>query len=114
MRLPLLCVLICALAGAPAALADGSFTSSDGLLNKVWAGSVQTAQDMLAPGPVAQDWQGRGCTIDLSVLLLDGTGSDRRPYVGDESVINRTLDASSPHWDVQRSMLAWFAAHQQE
>jgi Bacterial alpha-L-rhamnosidase 6 hairpin glycosidase domain/Bacterial alpha-L-rhamnosidase C-terminal domain len=106
--------LVCALALAPAALADGSFTSSDGLLNQVWAGSIQTAQDMLAPGPLRQDWAGRDCTMDVPVAILDGTVRDRCPYIGDESVINRTLDASTPHWDVQRSMLSWFAAHQQE
>lgn len=108
------CALALALLLAPAALADGSFTSSDTLLNKVWAGSVQTAQDMIASGPVHQDWAGRDCSIDLPVVILDGTVRDRCPYVGDESVINRTLDASTPRWDVQRSMLAWFAAHQHD
>ena len=106
--------MICALALAPAASADGSFTSSDALLNKAWAGSVQTAQDMLAPGPLHQDWAGRDCTMEVPVAILDGTVRDRCPYIGDEAVINRTLDASTPHWDVQRSMLAWFAAHQHE
>jgi hypothetical protein len=75
---------------------------------------VQTAQDMLSPGPVHQDWAGRDCSIDVPVAILDGTVRDRCPYIGDEAVINRTLDASTPHWDVQRSMLAWFAAHQHE
>src|SRR3954470_2775936 len=106
--------MVCALAlvAAPAARADGSFFSSDPLLNQVWAGSVQTAQDMLEPGPLREDWLGRDCTIDVPVAVLDGTIRDRCPYVGDEAVINRTLDASTPRFDVQRSMLAWFAAHQ--
>src|SRR6476661_6537810 len=102
-----------ALAGAPAAAADvGSFTSSDPQLNAIWAGSVRTAQDMLAPGPLATDSIGRDCTIGVPVVLLDGVVRDRCPYVGDEAVIDRTLDVSTPHWDVQRSMLAWFAEHQ--
>ena len=102
-----------ALAGAPAAAADvGSFTSSDPQLNAIWAGSVRTAQDMLAPGPLATDSIGRDCTIGVPVVLLDGVVRDRCPYVGDEAVIDRTLDVSTPYWDVQRSMLAWFAEHQ--
>jgi len=109
--------MVCALAlvAAPAASgADGSFTSSDPLLNAVWAGSVRTAHDMIAPGPLREDWTGRDCTMDVPIVVLDGTVRDRCPYVGDEAVINRTLDASTPHYDVQRSMLAWFAAHQHE
>ena len=45
-------------------------------------------------------------------MILDGIVRDRCPYVGDEAVINRTLDASTPRWDVQRGMLGWFAANQ--
>src|SRR3954453_10300004 len=100
------------LATSHAALAAGTFTSSDPQLNAIWSASVQTAQDMLAPGPLSTDWIGRDCTIDLPVVLLDGVVRDRCPYVGDEAVIDRTLDASTPHWDVQRSTLAWFASHQ--
>ena len=109
--------MICALAlalAAPANAADGTFTSSDALLNKIWAGSVQTAQDMLVPGPLRQDWAGRDCTMDVPVAVLDGVVRDRCPYIGDEAVINRTLDASTPRYDVQRSMLVWFATHQHE
>jgi hypothetical protein len=97
---------------APAALAGGSFESSDLKLNKIWAQSVQTAQDMLAPGNLTTDWAGRPCAIAVPVVILDGTYRDRCPYIGDESVIDATLDASTPHFDVQRGMLDWFAAHQ--
>jgi len=107
-----LCALALVLATSHAALAAGTFTSSDPQLNAIWSASVRTAQDMLAPGPLSTDWIGRDCTIDLPVVLLDGVVRDRCPYVGDEAVIDRTLDASTPHWDVQRSMLAWFASHQ--
>ena len=103
-------VLACVL--APPALADGSFRSSDPQLDAIWSSSIKTAQDMLAPGPVAADWIGRPCRIDLPVVILDGVVRDRCPYVGDEAVINRTLDASTPHWDVQRAMLGWFAGAQ--
>src|SRR5262249_39021752 len=67
---------------------------------------------MLAPGPLQVDSAGRPCAIDLPVVLLDGVRRDRCPYIGDEAVIDRTLDASTPNWPVQRAMLAWFASHQ--
>ena len=107
-----LVLLACALAAPAAARADGSFTSSDLLLNRVWAGSVQTAADMLAPGPLATDSAGRPCAIDARVVILDGAVRDRCPYVGDEAVIDRTFDVSTPHWEIQRSMLAWFGGAQ--
>ena len=62
---------------APPALADGSFRSSDPELDAIWSGSVKTAQDMLAPGPIAADWIGRPCRIDLPVVILDGVVRDR-------------------------------------
>ena len=64
------------------------------------------------PGPIRVDWYGRDCAIDLPTVLVDGTTRDRCPPVGDEAVINRTLDASSPNWGAQRAMLAWFASAQ--
>lgn len=97
---------------APPALADGSFRSSEPQLDAIWSASVKTAQDMIAPGPIAADWLGRPCRIDLPVVVLDGVVRDRCPYVGDEAVINRTFDVSTPHWDVQRAMLGWFAGAQ--
>ena len=100
-----------ALAGTAAA-DGGSFTSSDPVLNAVWAGSARTAQDMLAAGPISVDSAGRPCAIALTAVLIDGTVRDRCPYIGDEAVIDRALDASTPNWDVQRAMLAWFAAAQ--
>jgi hypothetical protein len=106
-------VTACALAlSGPATGATGSFTSSDPGLDAIWGASVRTATDMIAPGPLQVDSAGRPCAIDLPFVLLDGTQRDRCPYVGDEAVIDRTLDASSPNWPVQRAMLEWFAAHQ--
>jgi hypothetical protein len=104
----LLATLLCGLAPANA-VASGSFASSDPQLDAIWAASVRTAEDMIAPGPLTADWLGRPCRIDLPVVLLDGTVRDRCPYIGDEAVIDRTLDASSPHWELQRAMLGWFA-----
>jgi hypothetical protein len=107
---PRLAVVLAALVLAPSATAaTGSFASSDPLLNTIWAGSVQTAQDMIAPGPLTQDWLGRPCKINLPTVLIDGVVRDRCPYIGDESVIDRTLDASTPNWPLQRAMLQWFA-----
>jgi hypothetical protein len=90
----------------------GSFSSSDPTLNAVWAASVRTASDMLVPGPLHRDALGRPCAIDLATVVVDGTVRDRCPYVGDEAVVGLTLDVSTPHWGVQRRMLAWFADHQ--
>jgi hypothetical protein len=92
----------------------GSFRVSDPLLNQIWTDSVRTAQDMIAPGPLQTDWAGRPCKIDLPTVLIDGLVRDRCPYIGDESVIDRTLDASTPDWGLQRDMLQWFAQHQHD
>jgi hypothetical protein len=110
----LLCAALLGLS-VPAAHTEGvggSFTSSDPLLNRIWSASVQTADDMLVPGPLATDWEGRPCAIALPAVIIDGIPRDGCPYVGDEAVIGRTLDASTPNWAVQRSMLTWFAAAQ--
>ena len=104
-------MLLAALVLAPSAGA-GSFRSSDPLVNRIWADSVQTATDMLAPGPLTVDSAGRPCPIALPEVIIDGAVRDRCPYVGDEWATGRTLDASDPHWSTQRSMLAWFAAAQ--
>jgi hypothetical protein len=103
-------LVVAALFLAPAAHAEGSgsFRSSDPLLNAIWADSVRTAQDMIAPGPLTVDWADRPCAIGLPTVLIDGLVRDRCPYIGDESVIDRTLDASTPNWALQRSMLEWF------
>jgi hypothetical protein len=108
--------VLAALLAAPAAAqaSTGTFHSSDPLLDRIWSGSVQTAQDMLAPGPLKVDWQNRPCPIDEPTVLLDGVVRDRCPYIGDESVIDRTLDASEPNWPVQRDMLQWFAGAQHD
>jgi Bacterial alpha-L-rhamnosidase 6 hairpin glycosidase domain/Bacterial alpha-L-rhamnosidase C-terminal domain len=90
----------------------GSFASSDPLLDRIWSASVRTAQDMLVPGPLTVDAEGRPCAIDVAVAIIDGVVRDRCPYVGDEAVTDRTLDASTPNWPVQRAMLLWFAKAQ--
>jgi hypothetical protein len=107
-------VAVAALVAAPAAAAAaaGTFHASDPKLDAIWSAGARTAADMLAPGPLTKDWLGRPCAIDEPVVLLDGVVRDRCPYVGDEAVIDATLDVSTPRWDVQRDMLAWFAAHQ--
>jgi hypothetical protein len=105
---------VLAAATAQADAGAGSFRSSDPLLNQIWAGSVRTAQDMIAPGPLQTDWAGRPCKIDLPTVLIDGLVRDRCPYIGDESVIDRTLDASTPDWPLQRAMLQWFAGAQHD
>ena len=48
----------------------------------------------------------------LQTVIVDGPERDRCPYAGDEAVIGRTLDVSTPRWAVQRAMLGWFGAHQ--
>ena len=114
---PLALLAVVAALAAPASRGDGgsgTFSSSDPLLNAIWSGSVRTAQDMIAPGPLQTDWAGRPCAIDLPVVLIDGLVRDRCPYIGDESVIDRTLDASTPNWPLQRAMLQWFAGAQHD
>jgi hypothetical protein len=81
-------------------------------LNRIWSAQSETAFGLLAPGPLTVDSANRPCAIDLPEVILDGAVRDRCPYVGDEWVIGRTLDASEPPWDTQRAMLAWFAAAQ--
>lgn len=90
----------------------GWFASSDPLLDRIWTASVDTSSDMVAPGDLQDDALGRPCPIAARVVILDGFIRDRCPYVGDESVTDLALDASDPHFAVQRSMLAWFAAAQ--
>jgi hypothetical protein len=102
------------LAAAPAAQAaptQGTFSSSDPLLNTVWTESVNSARDMISP-PVSLD--PRGCPIPASVktILLDGVVRDRCPYIGDEAVIDSTLLVSSADAAVETSMLRLFASLQ--
>lgn len=101
-------------AWTPDAFADtGSFSSSDPELDQIWAASVKTADDMLAPGGQQVDALGRPCPTPAgTTVILDGVVRDRCPYIGDESVIDLTYDAGDPHFDVQRGMLATFAAMQ--
>ena len=99
-------------APAHAGAASGSFQSSDPLLNRIWAASVKTADDMLVPGPIKLDSEGIPCAISVPTPIIDGIPRDGCPYIGDESVIDRTLDASTPDFAVQRAMLVWFADNQ--
>jgi hypothetical protein len=103
--------------GAASALADpgtGSFSTNDPLLDRIWTQSVRTATDMVVPGPLKVDVEDRPCAIDLPSVLIDGVLRDRCPYIGDEAVIGRTLDASTPDWELQRQMLEWFARAQHD
>lgn len=68
---------------------------------------------MLAPGPLTVDAEGRTCSIDVPVVVLDGTDRDRCPYIGDEAVTGATLLVSSPSaWPALRDELLWFAQAQ--
>ena len=102
------------LAAVPLARADGgSFTSSDPLLNRIWAASVTTATDMLAPGPLTTDSSGDACPIDVPVAILDGEVRDRCPYIGDEAVTGMTLLVSTPSaQEALKDELLWFASAQ--
>ena len=107
----LITIAVALLAFAPAAArADGSFTSSDPLLNKIWKVSVRSSTDMVVPGPLLYDSAGRKCQINLPKVIIDGVVRDRCPYIGDEAVIGPTLMLSTPS-DVAtlRAMIVWFA-----
>ena len=91
------------------ARADGSFESSDSLVNLIWRSSVRTARDMVSP-PVNLDR--RGCDIGVSTVLLDGAQRDRCPYIGDQAVTGMTLLVSQDDVRVLRDMIAWFASVQ--
>jgi hypothetical protein len=104
-----------ALASAlPAGAADhGRFVSSDPLLNRIWAASVRTATDMVAPGPLWGDALDRPCRMEVKVVILDGVDRDRCPYIGDQAVVGKTLLlASAANRSAIRSTIVWFARHQ--
>jgi hypothetical protein len=108
---------VAALAAVPAVAAPpspvASFASSDPLLNRIWADSVRTARDMLAPGPLVTDSAGRPCPIALPTVILDGAVRDRCPYVGDLAVSGLTLLLSTPSAaPTLRGMVLWFAENQ--
>jgi hypothetical protein len=103
------CVAALACVSAQAASADGSFESSDSLLNLIWRDSVQTARDMVS-APV--DLDPRGCQIALPTVLLDGAVRDRCPYIGDQAVTGMTLLVSTDDVHVLHDMIVWFAQHQ--
>jgi hypothetical protein len=104
------CLVLLALGGfAPAARAEGSFESSDSLVDLIWRSSVRTAQEMVSP-PTNLDR--RGCQIDIPLILLDGVARDRCPYIGDQAVTGKTLLVSQDDVRVLREMLLWFASVQ--
>jgi hypothetical protein len=101
-------------AGSGSTKTTGTFRSSDALLNRIWAVSVETARDMVVPGPLSVDALGRPCAIALRTVIIDGVARDRCPYIGDQAVIDRTLFASTLEDDapVMRAMLLWYARNQ--
>jgi hypothetical protein len=105
----LLCAGLCALVCAPQALGVGIFSSSDGLLNRVWQVSVETANDDVTQ-PVNLD--ARDCNINLALVILDGPVRDRCPYIGDLAVTGMTLLVSGGDVATLRAMIAWFASVQ--
>jgi hypothetical protein len=104
-----LAVSVAALALVPQALAGGSFTSSDDLLNQIWDASVQTARDGVSPS-VRLDR--RNCAINLPLVILDGLVRDRCPYIGDIAVSGLTLLVSGTNASTVRAMIDWFASVQ--
>ena len=108
----LLIALVAAFVFAPAAHAAGSFHSSDPGLNPIWAGSVQTAVDMLAPGPLQVDWRaGRADRPPDRDSRRRGARPlpVRRRRVGDRPTFDAVDTAPSV---TQREMLRWFAERQ--
>jgi Bacterial alpha-L-rhamnosidase 6 hairpin glycosidase domain/Bacterial alpha-L-rhamnosidase C-terminal domain len=87
----------------------GSFSSSDPLLDSIWAASVRTAEDSVSK-PV--DLDSRDCVIDLPLVLLDSPQRDRCPYIGDQAVDGLTLLEAGEDEDVDRDMIEWYAEHQ--
>ena len=74
---------------------------------------MKTARDMVVPGPLTVDAEGRPCAITLKTVIIDGVLRDRCPYVGDQVVVGRTLLVSTfSDVPVLRSMLLWYAQHQ--
>lgn len=102
----------CAPGAAPVV---GSFATSDRLLSTIWADSVKTATDMVAPGPLTTDAEGRPCAIAAKLVLLDGVARDRCPYVGDQAVTGMTLLVSHPEdASVLHDMILWYAQNQHD
>ena len=58
-----------------------------------------------SPGPLTVDALGRPCAIDLPIVIVDGPVRDRCPYIADDMMVDRTLDVSTPRFDVQAAML---------
>src|SRR5262249_27410323 len=102
-------VLVTLLIAAPAATADGSFQSSDDLLNQIWQDSENTAQATTSK-PVNLD--PHGCTINLPLVLLDSPIRDRCPWIGDTAVDGLSLLLTHEPLDVLRDTIAWYATNQ--
>src|SRR4051794_15270293 len=76
-------------APATAAPSRGSFVSSDARLDAIWAASVRTAHDMVAP-PVDL-LPGCGVPDGTRLVVLDGAVRDRCEFPGDLAVTGMTL-----------------------
>lgn len=91
---------------------SGSFTSSDPLLNQIYAASVTTAEDMVSD-PVNL-WSG-GCNVPATgKIILDGAVRDRCVYIGDLSVTGQTLLLAGDASTVVRNMIQLFAGFQKD
>jgi hypothetical protein len=101
------------LASGAQAQGGGSFTSSDPLLDEIWAVSVSTARSMVVPGPLVKDASGRSCRMALRTVIIDGVVRDRCPYIGDIAVTGETLLVSTPSAvPALRAAILWFARAQ--
>jgi hypothetical protein len=115
MRLLTAALLASLLAGPASARADGSFSSSDPLLNRIWSVSVKTATDMVVPGPLMLDALDRPCPVDLPVVIVDGAARDGCPAVGDLAVTDKTLLVSTPaDTGAVAGMVRYFASIQRQ
>ena len=95
----------------PATAARGTFTSNDPLLNRIWAASVKTAEDVVsAPTNLSP----LGCPVPNEQLILDGKDRDRCPYIGDIAVSGATLMVAGDDPGLVRSMLVMFGALQHD
>jgi hypothetical protein len=95
----------------PAGAADGSFVSSDALLNTIWRQSVRTARMMVSP-PVKLL---PACDVPKHApIVLDGVERDRCVFTGDLAVTGKTLYAAdgAVRSPVRRELYV-FAAHQE-
>jgi hypothetical protein len=98
---------------APVAVAEGSFSASDPLLEQIWASSVTTARKMVTlPVGIPEK-----CAVPPGrKVILDGVVRDRCVWIGDLAVTGKTLLAADGpvEGDVVRYVLRLFADRQTE